>query len=1073
MQPDIRNFFNERELQILKNSTRLIEIFSSGTPAFVRDPQTPDAPSSNLRQTTKEEIMTRGSFEGIQLDDYFNVLIRYGGSLDPQRNPLYDEYRKAFGRAYRPTRAKIDWRTIEENSHPVENFLSGIKKHTEYYSTLSRINVDTSAPVDPAEEQRKAYEKAREEQNKKAEEFQQASTIAQVQSKVGNIVGAVSPTTDSQRISQLANPLEDGLLGLINSKDKLSDEDKIKKLKQLGLFSDDEISSILANNSLFDLKSNPTKDQIDEWKNKVRNAARKIYDERLDKKTKKEIVPEIKDELIKLPDEGKSDAPILANASSASPTTTLPAQASTSSTTAAPIIQTANPQLNILNRRPLITARIAKKIAPKIKAAGDITGSKVRDIVRKHPNSAMATASGFAGGFINTFIGGPYGFIGGFLAGSIMPTVVMNVITTVTNREEYPQEQEEEQSPASSQNSQRRRALPRIPAPVARVATKILSRFIIRSPYFWLAVFIIVLLVGAFLWINDPTGGLMNPFSNWDATQSTAPTTGSNIKVSKTGPTSVEKYSSGEKIPYTITVNYTGNGVGSAEIIDTIPANTSYVTSNPPGTFENGKVKWSLSNLSPNSTQTISLEVQTTADITDAWVMNTVAGTATGSSGGGGVIGGNCPTAEAIAANKVSPEACKYLNPGFDVHNLNIPQADIEAYITKYSPRFVSAGKGNEAEFRRRVDLTIQKAQQVGLNPIIILGFWKTESGFSTAGRFDHGCLAKWVNSFESSLNCAVGLLADGVTAGGSYAARCTASKISQADKDSACKMLKGIREAHPDKYASNPVTFPITTIDDYMENYGSRAPNLGDAAINRNCTHSYNLMLETIVEFKACGGTTATGGATPGGAVVSDGSPTQCTNVGEPIELGYTKKLLPLPQENNCKGTKTESCGRPGTCIQPAKIVIHTTAGPSTKAEDTYRFFAGGAGGAGTGTQFVIGKEGEVIQMAELFKDQVETTRGVQNYSDHISIEVVDDNVYGSKNEAPAVQYASLIKLVKQLMQQYNIPLGDLQYDWKSPNNEKNMSLGKGVYGHYQLNPQTKTDPGINFMRDLRKDLQ
>lgn len=741
-------------------------------------------------------------------------------------------------------------------------------------------------------------------------------------------------------------------------------------------------------------------------------------------------------------------------------------------------------------------------IAPILRNVGKKIGSAGAIFYKKHPITSMAALGSAVGGIVSTIAGWPGSPVSGMAIGALAPAFIRQAMRIVSPPPQAESEENdnfeidgsreggadgggaEENSHFSlpSQGMSRpggfsvpgRPLLNRVrnlrrgaqllrgartAATLARVAP------LMANPIFWIVVGVLILLLIIFLLIILPTTSLLPPFGDNAGTATGA----SNLRITKSGPLSAEKYNSGDRISFTISVTYTGSGVGSAEVVDTLPEKTNYVTANPPGTVEGNKVKWSLTNLSPNTTQTISLEVQTTAEITDSWVVNTVTGSARG--GSSSAPGGSCPSAEAIAANKKSPEECQYLKPAFDIHDTNISAEQINTYVSKYAPRFVQAGVGNEAEFRRRVDYMIQKSQQVGLNPIIVLGFWKTESGFSTAGnRAQHGCLAKWVNSFESSVNCAVGLLADGVTPGGSFSARCAASKISQPEKDSACKMLADIRKAHPDKYANIPVSFPITTIDDYMETYGSRAPNLGDAPINRNCMHSYNLMLETISELNAC--RPSNDGPTTGGPnqpTAVTGTPTQCG--GEVISLGYTKKLLPLPAENNCSQTATKTCGRPGTCIKPAKIVIHTTISEES-AQKTYEYFYGGAGNRGVGTHFVIGKDGTVIQMVELLKDQVETSRGVANYSDHISIELVHGGIYNSKNEVPAAQYTSLVKMVKQLMSQYNLPIGELQYDWKAPSDERTDLATPGLYGHYQLNPKNKQDPGVGLMRDLRKDL-
>ena len=186
----------------------------------------------------------------------------------------------------------------------------------------------------------------------------------------------------------------------------------------------------------------------------------------------------------------------------------------------------------------------------------------------------------------------------------------------------------------------------------------------------------------------------------------------------------------------------------------------------------------------------------------------------------------------------------------------------------------------------------------------------------------------------------------------------------------------------------------------------------------------------------------------------------------GEPLDLStldVEKKLLPLV----CS-TETSTCGRWDRCVVPERIVLHTTAGART-ADETYNYFAKGAGGRGVGTHFVIGSDGKTIQLAELYPSMLEYTAGVLNYRPHISIEMTtaaSKPVYDNRNEATNEQYQATMKLVLLLMQQYNIPLGNADYFQLLPSD-------RGVYGHYQLDPLRKTDPGWGWMRDFREDLE
>lgn len=190
-------------------------------------------------------------------------------------------------------------------------------------------------------------------------------------------------------------------------------------------------------------------------------------------------------------------------------------------------------------------------------------------------------------------------------------------------------------------------------------------------------------------------------------------------------------------------------------------------------------------------------------------------------------------------------------------------------------------------------------------------------------------------------------------------------------------------------------------------------------------------------------------------------GQPTTCS--GKVVSFGVQKKLIPiLPWPGS---------GRPGTCVAPAYIVMHTTDTNETRAEQVYQYFNTGAGGRGSATQFAIGKQGDVIQMTETLDTQVETAYGVGNYSNTISIELTQSGIYTGKSQATTTQYNAALCLVKALMKQYNIPLGQYDYTWSSPD-MTHYNYPSGIYGHYQLNPGVRIDPGSGFLRDFRIDL-
>lgn len=178
-----------------------------------------------------------------------------------------------------------------------------------------------------------------------------------------------------------------------------------------------------------------------------------------------------------------------------------------------------------------------------------------------------------------------------------------------------------------------------------------------------------------------------------------------------------------------------------------------------------------------------------------------------------------------------------------------------------------------------------------------------------------------------------------------------------------------------------------------------------------------------------------------------------------------FSKKLLSI-----------RDLARPGNCgIKPTKIVVHTTQGVET-VEAQFEDFENQTRGASTA--FMVGKDGQVMQMLELLEDKAEIGWGVGNYNSHaISIEVGRNGNYESRDEAPPEQYESLLKLIAALMQVYSIPVGDVEYDTvntgDSPGDGPIDASTLGIFGHYQLNPSGKTDPGRGFLRDVREDIK
>lgn len=220
---------------------------------------------------------------------------------------------------------------------------------------------------------------------------------------------------------------------------------------------------------------------------------------------------------------------------------------------------------------------------------------------------------------------------------------------------------------------------------------------------------------------------------------------------------------------------------------------------------------------------------------------------------------------------------------------------------------------------------------------------------------------------------------------------------------------------------------------------------------------------------YKTTSNTVTVPGTKSESATTQGGLPTRCSGI--PISLGVEKKLLPLPNEGICSQTVTGACGRPGNCIIPKRIVIHVTGG-GTSAESLYSYFASGSEYRGVGTQYVVDRAGKALQMTETLDTEIEVAYGVAYYVDHISIELVNDVVYKNKSESTPAQYQATLNLVRKLMAQYGIPKGNLEYDWRSNTDTFNSAAVPGIYGHYQLNPGSRADPGDGFLRDFRADL-
>ncbi|HSX40177.1 MAG TPA: hypothetical protein VLF68_01050 [Candidatus Saccharimonadales bacterium] len=321
--------------------------------------------------------------------------------------------------------------------------------------------------------------------------------------------------------------------------------------------------------------------------------------------------------------------------------------------------------------------------------------------------------------------------------------------------------------------------------------------------------------------------------------------------ITKSGPDHVEN---GENITYKINFSYTG----SLDVLvsDPIPDNTEFVSADPdcgdnckPGTHA---VSWRLNDLKskvPNGQYNFTLVVHPTKD--DIIVTNKVIATAASS---GFFTGGNgCPTQEQLSANAASPQTCQYLNPNIDIHDTSFSDTQAQQYISLYQ----SQSGLSPSEFQSRVQTIIATAKEVGINPVIPLGYWRTES------RFQNGFGCPTVpGDFQSQLNCILGGPASAQFSDktGAVGTRCARDGAGSA----ACQEEQGIRSGNAEIYSSIPIGIPIQKFDDLAETIGSRAPNLSeynckkygtDCSVgpNQNCTHTYNQLVETAEAVGAC----------------------------------------------------------------------------------------------------------------------------------------------------------------------------------------------------------------------------
>ncbi len=317
-------------------------------------------------------------------------------------------------------------------------------------------------------------------------------------------------------------------------------------------------------------------------------------------------------------------------------------------------------------------------------------------------------------------------------------------------------------------------------------------------------------------------------------------------------------------------------------------------------------------------------------------------------------VGGTCPDQTTIDANKKDPNTCRYFNLGVNLFDINIPQSAIDTYISSYSNIFIGAGLGDINEFRRRVDYIVSSAKSAGLNPVLFLGYWKTESNFSTIGNRDLGCSSDAVN-FDEQVDCALGVRTFSDPRKNPIA-NCARSKDANS---AACQALKSVRSSLDQ---TNPIKYPIATFDDFAEAHGSRDPRLdckpdGTCTVNNNCISTYNKLVEVAKQLNACQ-TSITPPLLPpsGGAVAS------CPIPGGSIS---TPSYNADPARGHCGGSYSYSYAcKCGTSGRRAKAIDVPTGGnsvvlPKIEGQDvTWKLIVGPYGvdsqeGGGVGYTF------------------------------------------------------------------------------------------------------------------------
>lgn len=186
-----------------------------------------------------------------------------------------------------------------------------------------------------------------------------------------------------------------------------------------------------------------------------------------------------------------------------------------------------------------------------------------------------------------------------------------------------------------------------------------------------------------------------------------------------------------------------------------------------------------------------------------------------------------------------------------------------------------------------------------------------------------------------------------------------------------------------------------------------------------------------------------------------SGGSSGSDTSVTPPPSGGSTSQGCPAASENiTAPETSMKLLTRRDKCIQPTMVVIHWTVGwisPDTTM--------GVLNSRGLSCQFATGT-GRQLQGLYMFDNLVERAACVKRYGNTISIEISGDSFDSVYNNTNHPKYNELktstaiaVRTTCWALKQYKIP-----------NNQ--------VYGHLELNPEDKSDPGKVYIDYFRKEV-